>query len=271
MTFEQKLKEMLKADLNAMFGPETEHNRQITVANDMSTKALEKPNSMLAVIKTGQGIRTAVPGYDTVSLSLFIEFYFDRNFAQTFLGEMQDYIGEHNGKTYSATIDSVLTYYRINFNNPTVSQTALDQAVQNRTMQFSQVILMGEVFYSTVVSLIPPVARFEYLNDGENSTLYDIKNILRYSKNKTPSFESVQYNGHSTTKKEVMGYETTHEIEVLHVNNDEFLGFIRSDFDQQHPMNLTIDGKNIPIQTVTISEIYTLVDNVRAITCVFSE
>jgi hypothetical protein len=274
MTFEQKFKEMLKVNLNAIFGDKTPYDKIVTVSNDMSSKALEKENSFLAVIKTGQGLRTAIPGYDVVHLSTYIEFYFDRNFVQDFLGEMQDYIKTINAETRSLVIDDVLTYYRLNFNNPTVSQSALDQAVEGRTMQFSQVTWIGEIIYSTKVDFKPDTITFEYQVTDDDALYYQANNILRTNFIMQPVFETVQVMGEKTSRKEIIGYERTCEIVVLVVKGDAFTDVFERDIknietiDQTRPMHLNINGDFVKIQTITPNISYE--NGQKTLTVVFS-
>lgn len=249
MTFEQKLKDILKADLKELFGQESEYNKIVNVSNDISTKMLEKENSFLAVVKTGQGLRTAIPDYDVVNLSLYIEFYFDKNFLQTFLSEMQNYIKNKNGHEFVAEINEEEVNYQVNYNNPTPSATALDIQVEGKTMQFCQVVLIGEVIYSSQVSFNKPIIVFKYDEEDE----YVAKNILNYDYISQPSYETIQYLGEENDTKEIINYESTHSLSVLVTEDDEFIQFMRSGFVQTKSMILQVDDIDYKIQIVVVN------------------
>lgn len=257
MTFEQHLKNILRADLDNIFGLDTEHKMRITVANDVSDGSLDYRNSLLALIHTGQGTRLAVPDYNLVSLPLFITFYFDRNFTQRFLNEINTYIENLNAKTIETVIDQVPTFYKIVYDSPIVSQGSLDWSVKNdkMTIKIAQISLMAQVTVSTQDAV--KRSTFEFVHNGVN---YPIKNYITYNMNTTPSFDSSVEINETFSKKDTITYETTIEITVLKQNNDAFSNLITNHFrgspiDMTLPMFLHIDNKSQTIQSVSITEI----------------
>ncbi len=257
MTFEQKLKEILKSDLGAIFGYETDHKMIVSVANDVASDRLDYKNSLLAIIKTGQGLRSSTPGFDNVQLPLTINFYFQRNFLPTFLSEINEYIKSKNAIGFSTTYDLETVYYKIVYTSPYVMQGNATWHIKgsNVTLEMAQVTLMAECVYSTQVEYNQPVIKFTH-----NGTEYDIKNVLRYSINSEPATEAYKSIGEDITKKTIISYESSISLGIPKVKDDEFVSFIIDNFatpiDQTLPMSIVLNGSTFNIQKVSMSEIY---------------
>jgi hypothetical protein len=257
MTFEQKLKEILKVDLGAIFGYETEHRMIVSVANDVASDRLDYDNSLLAIIKTGQGLRSSTPGFDNVQLPLTINFYFQRNFLPTFLSEINEYIKVKNAVGFATEIDLETVYYKIGYTSPFVMQGNSTWHIKGSgvTLEMAQVTLMAECLYSTQVEYNQPIIKFNH-----NGIEYDIKNVLRYSINSEPATDAYKPIGASVTKKPIISYESSISIGVAKIKNDAFINIIIANFvtpiDQTLPMSIVLNGSTYLIQKVSISEVY---------------
>ena len=257
MTFEQKLKEILKSDLGAIFGALSEHEMIVSVANDVASDRLDYKNSLLAIIKTGQGLRSSTPGFDNVQLPLTINFYFQRNFLSKFLSEINEYIKVKNAVGFATEMDMETVYYKIGYTSPFVMQGNSTWHIKgsNVTLEMAQVTLMAECLYSAQVEYNQPVIKFIH-----NGVTYDIKNVLRYSINSEPATDTYQPVGATLTKKEIISYESSISIGIAKVKDDAFINLIIANFttpiDQTKPMSLNLNGSIFAIQKVSVSEVY---------------
>lgn len=257
MTFEQKLKEILKSDLGAIFGAQTEHKRVISVANDIASDRLDYEESLLAIIKTGQGLRSQTPYFDNVSLPLTINFYMDRNFMPTFLSEINEYISSKNAIGFSTEIDLETVYYKINYTNPYVMQGNLVWRIteSRKTMELSQATLMAEVVYSTQIEYKQPVIKFTH-----NGIVYDIKNITQYSWMSEPATEPYKSTGAFITKKDIISYESSLSISLAKTKDDAFTDLLMTNFitplDQSKTMSISVDGVSFNIQKVIVNQTF---------------
>lgn len=257
MTFEQKFKEIFKDDLGNMFGYNTEHKRIVAVANDLSNGQLNSEEALLAVIKTGQGLRSSTPFLDNVRLPLTINFYMSRNFVPTFLSEFKHYTDEKNAVGFATEIDLDTVYYKIVYTDPYVLQGTLIWNIKNsnRTMELAQCTLMADVVYSTQVEYKQPQLTFVY--DGVS---YEIKNFSGYVHTIDSGQDVYQRIGDLTTRKEVISIEESFTISLQKTISDNFTTFLNGaivgDLNLPKSKKLILNDREIPIQKISVSETF---------------
>jgi hypothetical protein len=171
-TIEQLLKPIIKADLQSLLDQAGIESDKYTLklTNDLRRQQLSDDRfTISAIIKTGSGTRSDIPGLNAIESSIMILFQLDANYIQRFISILNTYCQLTN--SYKATVTDdmaddpmtpAVTYeYQFKWGLAVPNGTPYDVSVKvtnepgitQETIQMEQVVLTGSVIYSDVLKL----------------------------------------------------------------------------------------------------------------------
>jgi len=171
-TIEQLLKPIIKADLQSLLDQAGIESDKYTLklTNDLRRQQLSDDRfTISAIIKTGSGTRSDIPGLNAIESSIMILFQLDANYIQRFISILNTYCQLTN--SYKATVTDdmaddpmtpAVTYeYQFKWGLAVPNGTPYDVSVKvtnepgitQESIQMEQVILTGSVIYSDVLKL----------------------------------------------------------------------------------------------------------------------
>ena len=171
-TIEQLLKPVILTDIQSLLTQAGADGDLYTLKLTNDLKFQEKAETRFtisAIIKTGQGTRSDIPGINALQSSIMIIFQMDANYVQEFLTIINTYCSLTNA--YKSTVvddlsdddtETSITYeYRFSWGLATPTGTPFDvnvavtgePGVTSETIQMEQVILTGSVYYSDVLKM----------------------------------------------------------------------------------------------------------------------
>lgn len=206
-TFEQSFKEIFKSNLEKLFEGT---NKKFQVSNDINFKPFENQSvDVVAIIKSGNGTRQFVEGFDMTTYPINISFILEVNFLQEFLGLMNTYISLFSGSTEETDViiagKKTKYYYQMILNTPSSLGQPIDLRAGNKIINIVTVVMMGEVHYTSTGVIDPPNFKIRITTKEGVILENEVKGILFNDSSTVPQVEPFY----------IFGSQYAHNIEIV--------------------------------------------------------
>lgn len=208
-TFEQIFKNELKNMITNLC------NKDIVISNDVNFKPLEEDiNSIVGIIKSGNGTKSYVRGYDFTTYPINISFILDVNYLQEFLGRL-NLVAESSGLFKTVNYNNKDYTYQAVFNTPMSMGNPVDIRCKEKKVKVQIVSMMGNIVYTSNGCIVPKEFTLQI-----GTTEYPVNGLFTYSMSSIPAVEPLARINNIYLDYRVSSVTKSYTLYLLKMSND---------------------------------------------------